>query len=206
VAAAVTQLLAQERQTRERAQRSNDPTSPWAIADGWRLGHGGHRSLAFLYRGQRLELRTHGSSGEYRLEGIESANNAHTISGARIDGDTLTLRIDGRARRFSVLEQGRHLVLHDGTQRLGLEPVAMYRHEQAMAAGGADRVTAPMPGRVVVVRAAVGDKVEAGQEVMVIEAMKMELSLKAPRAGTVAEVRAANGDFVEADAVLVALD
>jgi 3-methylcrotonyl-CoA carboxylase alpha subunit len=40
----------------------------------------------------------------------------------------------------------------------------------------------------------------------VIEAMKMELSLKAPRAGTVAEVRAAAGDFVEADAVLVTLE
>jgi 3-methylcrotonyl-CoA carboxylase alpha subunit len=63
-----------------------------------------------------------------------------------------------------------------------------------------------MPGRVVLVRAAVGDKVEAGQEVMVIEAMKMELSLKAPRDGTIAEVRAASGDFVEADSVLVALE
>jgi 3-methylcrotonyl-CoA carboxylase alpha subunit len=82
----------------------------------------------------------------------------------------------------------------------------MYRHEQATAGSGADRVTAPMPGRVVMVRAASGDKVEAGQEVMVIEAMKMELSLKAPRAGIVKEVRAASGDFVEADAVLVALE
>jgi 3-methylcrotonyl-CoA carboxylase alpha subunit len=62
-----------------------------------------------------------------------------------------------------------------------------------------------MPGRVVVVRAAPGDRVEAGQEVMVIEAMKMELSLKSPREGTVAEVRAAGGDFVEADTVLVTL-
>ena len=59
---------------------------------------------------------------------------------------------------------------------------------------------------MVVVRAAAGDTVEAGQEVIVIEAMKMELSLKAPRTGTIAEVRAAAGDFVEADAVLVALE
>ncbi|GAB3352337.1 acetyl/propionyl/methylcrotonyl-CoA carboxylase subunit alpha [Lysobacter tyrosinilyticus] len=206
LAAATTQLLLQERQTRDSARASNDPTSPWAIADGWRLGHGGHRSLAFLHRGQRVELRTHGSNGEYRIEGVEAGKDAHIVSGARLDGDNLSLRIDGRARRFTVLEQGKRLVVHDGVQRLGLEPVAMYRHEQASTSSGSDRVTAPMPGRVVVVRTVTGDKVEAGQEVMVIEAMKMELSLKAPRAGVVAEVRAAGGDFVEADAVLVTLE
>ena len=63
-----------------------------------------------------------------------------------------------------------------------------------------------MPGRVVLVKARPGDAVIAGQELLVIEAMKMELSLKAPRDGTVAEVRAAAGDFVEADAVLVTLE
>jgi 3-methylcrotonyl-CoA carboxylase alpha subunit len=97
------------------------------------------------------------------------------------------------------------IVAHDGRQRLRLQPVAMYRHEQADDAAGADKVAAPMPGRVVVVKVAEGDAVEAGQELMVIEAMKMELSLKAPRDGTVASVHAAPGEFVEADAVLVAL-
>jgi 3-methylcrotonyl-CoA carboxylase alpha subunit len=206
LAAAAVYLLAQERATRDAAHGSTDPTSPWAIADGWRLGHGGHRSLAFLHRGHRLELRTHGSNGEYRIEGIGTSGNTPNLSGACLEGDTLSLRIDGRSRRFTVLEQGRRVVVHDGEKRLSVDPVAMYRHEQASTGSGADRVTAPMPGRVVVVRTTVGDKVEAGQEVMVIEAMKMELSLKAPRAGIVAEVRAAGGDFVEADAVLVALE
>jgi 3-methylcrotonyl-CoA carboxylase alpha subunit len=67
-------------------------------------------------------------------------------------------------------------------------------------------VQAPMPGRVVLVKAHPGDVVVAGQELLVIEAMKMELALKAPRDGTVAEVRATEGDFVEADAVLVTLE
>jgi 3-methylcrotonyl-CoA carboxylase alpha subunit len=58
----------------------------------------------------------------------------------------------------------------------------------------------------VVTRVRPGDAVAAGQEVMVIEAMKMELSLKAPRDGVVGEVRAAAGDFVDADAVLVTLE
>ena len=62
-----------------------------------------------------------------------------------------------------------------------------------------------MPGRIVLLRVAVGDAVAEGEELGVMEAMKMELSLKAPRAGTVAEIRVAAGDFVEADALLVRL-
>ncbi len=55
-------------------------------------------------------------------------------------------------------------------------------------------------------RVAVGDAVEEGQELGVMEAMKMELGLKAPRAGIVAEVRVADGDFVDGDALLILLE
>ncbi len=74
------------------------------------------------------------------------------------------------------------------------------------AAAKADAVRAPMPGRIVSVRAQVGSDVAEGAELLVMEAMKMELSLKAPRAGKIAELRPAVGDFVEADAVLVRLE
>jgi len=63
-----------------------------------------------------------------------------------------------------------------------------------------------MPGRVVVVKVAIGEVVSEGQELLVMEAMKMELTLKAPRAGTIEAVQATDGDFVEADAVLVRLE
>ncbi|MFK3651136.1 acetyl-CoA carboxylase biotin carboxylase subunit [Lysobacter enzymogenes] len=213
--AAVAELLAQERRTREDAAVSTDPTSPWAIADGWRLGHGGRRSLAFLRRDQRLELSAQGSAGDYRIDGIHridgsaidgSGETAVEVRGARLAGDELSLRIDGRARRLRTLGDGARVVVHDGERRLRLDAVPVYRHESGAAGGSGNSVNAPMPGRVVVAKAAPGDAVEAGQEVMVIEAMKMELSLKAPRAGTVAEIRAAAGDFVEADAVLVTLE
>jgi 3-methylcrotonyl-CoA carboxylase alpha subunit len=206
IGATVAELLSQEQRTREAAAASNDPSSPWAIADGWRLGHGGRRSLAFLRRDQRLELQAHGSGGDYRIEIPANDAAAYNVQGARMDGSELSLRIDGRARRLSTLGDGHRVVMHDGERRLRLEAVPMYHHQSSAAAGSGNNVNAPMPGRVVVVKAAPGDSVEAGQEVMVIEAMKMELSLKAPRAGTIAEVRAVAGDFVEADAVLVTLE
>ena len=62
-----------------------------------------------------------------------------------------------------------------------------------------------MPGRVVLVKVGAGDTVAEGQELVVMEAMKMELTLKAPRDGRVEAVQAAAGDFVDADAVLVRL-
>lgn len=208
LAATTAQLLVQERQTRQRAAASADPSSPWAIADGWRLGHGSRRSLAFLQGDRRHEVHAQGSDGEYR---IEHQGHIHAVEGARSEaGNALSLRIDGRGRRFTLhvdatADGGQRVVVHDGGRRLRLQAVPMYRHERSSAASAGHQVLAPMPGRVVLVKAAPGDEVEAGQELMVIEAMKMELSLKAPRAGTVAEVRAASGDFVEADAVLVAL-
>lgn len=208
LAAATAQMLAQEHDSRRRAAASSDPTSPWAIADGWRPGHAGHRDIAFLQGDRQHTLHARGNGGEYRIERL---GHIHAIEGARAEGDDgLSLRIDGRGRRFTLrmdtLDGNRQrMVVHDGDRRLRLLGVPMYRHEHSSAGSAGHQVLAPMPGRVVLVKAAPGDAVEAGQELMVIEAMKMELSLKAPRAGTVAEVRAAGGDFVEADAVLVAL-
>ncbi|MBS7455866.1 ATP-grasp domain-containing protein [Coralloluteibacterium stylophorae] len=202
-AAAVVRLLEQERLAQRVAAASNEPDSPWATADGWRLGHRGGRSLALLHGERRIAVRAHGAAGTYRLT-VEDRET--TVEGARLDGDALSLRIDGVGRRMRVAAEPHRLVVHDGRRRLQVEPVPLYRHEEAGAGAGDDRVVAPMPGRVVVVRVAPGDAVAAGDEVAVIEAMKMELSLKASRAGTVAEVRAGVGDFVEADAVLVALE
>jgi biotin carboxyl carrier protein len=61
---------------------------------------------------------------------------------------------------------------------------------------------APMPGNVLLVPVAAGDTVEAGQTVVVLESMKMELSLVAPLDGTVADLTVSVGDSVARDQVV----
>ncbi|MFT4179433.1 MAG: acetyl/propionyl/methylcrotonyl-CoA carboxylase subunit alpha [Thermomonas sp.] len=203
LAAATAQLLAQEAEARNIATQGNDPTSPWAIADGWRLGHGGIRRLAFAHGDARIELTAHGHDGDYV---IELGDASHAVSGARLEGDALSARIDGSMRRFRATCGNGEVLVHDSQQRLHLHAESVYRHAD-QASGSADhRIRAPMPGRVVVVQKQTGDAVSAGDVVLVIEAMKMELALKAPRDGVIAEVRAKPGDFVEGDTVLATLE
>jgi len=200
-AAAVAWLSYEEAQAPRLARASGDPYSPWSRADGWRLGHPGKRIVALLDRGERIEVVAHGSNGHYRLE---SAGHKVEVANAALRDDWLTASIDGIAGRWRALLDDDRVVVHDGRRRCGYEHAPAFAYASATTASG-DRVVAPMPGRIVVVKANVGDEVAEGQELLVMEAMKMELSLKAPRAGKVEAVQATAGDFVEADAVLVRL-
>ncbi|HET7358545.1 MAG TPA: biotin/lipoyl-containing protein, partial [Rhodanobacteraceae bacterium] len=199
-AAATAALLHDERAVRRDAETGSDPHSPWARADAWRIGHAGKRIVALAAHEARHEIEARGHGGNYRLRHGEAACE---VGDARLHDGELGARFDGEALRLPVRVDAQRVLLHDGSGR---------RHRFARAAafawatseaGGADQVVAPMPGRIVLVKTAVGDSVEAGQDLLVMEAMKMELALKAPRAGVVEAIHAAAGDFVEADAVLV---
>ena len=67
-------------------------------------------------------------------------------------------------------------------------------------------ITAPMGGKVLDVKVSVGDTVNEDDEVVILEAMKMELPVVAPESGTVKEVKCIKGDAVEAEAVLIVLE
>ena len=72
--------------------------------------------------------------------------------------------------------------------------------------GGRAQVKAPMPGKVVRVLVEAGQAVEAGQGLVVVEAMKMQNELKSPKSGTVAELRAEAGATVNAGDVLAVIE
>ncbi|MDE2248036.1 MAG: acetyl/propionyl/methylcrotonyl-CoA carboxylase subunit alpha [Xanthomonadaceae bacterium] len=182
------------------AGAATDPHSPWARADAWRIGHAGKRIVALTSRERRFEIEAHGHAGDYRLRHGETGCE---VRGARLADDGLSARFDGEARRVPLRSDAARVLLHDARgQRYSFSRAAAFAWEAKDAAGG-NQVIAPMPGRIVLVKAKAGDTVEQGQELLVMEAMKMELALKAPRAGTIESVSASQGEFVEADAVLV---
>ena len=198
-AAACLRLLGEAEQAQRESQQGNDPHSPWALADGWRLGHASARPLWLEWRDQRIELQVLGDAHAFTLA---RGDAQHAIGLLSNTSDALTLSIDGAPRRLTVLRSGDDLIVHDGARRYRFHPARPYGFEGASAASS-DRVRAPMPGRIVAVQVAVGAEVEAQQALLVMEAMKMELTLRAPQAGRIAELRAVVGEFVEADMVLI---
>jgi len=107
--------------------------------------------------------------------------------------------------------KGRHTLWIDGygfeTEALD-ERTRAIRDLSAASAGpvGPAPVVAPMPGLIVRVSVKVGERVEAGQGIVVMEAMKMENELRATAAGTVKSVEVSAGTAVEKGALLVALE
>ncbi|TAL95955.1 MAG: ATP-grasp domain-containing protein [Rhodanobacter sp.] len=182
------------------ASAPSDPCSPWARADAWRIGHPGKRIVALTWREQRFEIEARGNTANYLLRHGEVDCE---VAGARLHDDSLSARFDGEARRVPLRTDAAHVLLHDADgQRYSFARAAAFAWELTATVGG-NQLIAPMPGRIVLVKATPGDNVEQGQELLVMEAMKMELALKAPRAGTIESISATQGEFVEADAVLV---
>ena len=74
------------------------------------------------------------------------------------------------------------------------------------AAAGSIEVAAPMPGKILNVKASVGTAVKKGDVILILEAMKMENDVVAPEDGTVASINVSAGDAVEAGDVLATLN
>lgn len=77
---------------------------------------------------------------------------------------------------------------------------------KASGAQGAEKVNAPMPGKIVGVKVKAGDQVSKGDVLVILEAMKMENEICAPKDGVVATVNVAVGDSVEGGDVLVSMN
>jgi acetyl-CoA/propionyl-CoA carboxylase biotin carboxyl carrier protein len=130
------------------------------------------------------------------LSGIASQTGSPS-PGEPPEPQEVDVEVDGR--RYQVK------VLSDPSASAPAPAARSRRHRSDAATEGAGQVTVVMQGTIVEVLVSVGDTVEAGQAVCVLEAMKMENQVNAEQAGTVSEVRVAPGDTVSAGDVVAVI-
>ncbi len=201
VLASLYVLARQALDTARRAAASNDPASPWNLTNGWRMNDANHFDLLFEIGGEEVTVGVVQGRDGYAFD---TGSGLVAAEGRLAGNDVLVARIGGRQVRASIAATGDTLTLfvRGVAQRLTLVDPARTDDASAALTGG---LTAPMPGKVIAVEVGVGDRVDAGDALMVMEAMKMEHTIRAPEAGTVDEIFFAAGDQVEDGAVLLAL-
>ena len=133
-----------------------------------------------------------------------------TIDAVLTRPDVLSVLIEGKAFEIKRERTAADLHLWVGSARFEVElrdPRSL-RGRRGAGTGdqGARKLLAPMPGKVVRVLAAEKSTVEAGQGVIVVEAMKMQNEIKSPKKGTVQKVLAAEGTAVNAGDVLAIVE
>ncbi|WP_416333494.1 biotin carboxylase N-terminal domain-containing protein [Pseudomonas helleri] len=166
--------------------RDDDPNSPWALSSGLRCGLPAQTLLALEANGERQIVTLTTPSTDTRPE-------------------QLILEKDGVQRRHLAIRREDTLYLYwEG------ELHRVTRFDPVIAAGsGHDSqggLSAPMNGSVVRILVTPGQTVAAGAALVVLEAMKMEHSLRAPRDGVVKSLFCQDGDMVKEGSVLVALE
>ena len=154
-----------------------------------------------------VEIETAGGgSWKVRVGDVEHSLDARALAGAQLSllesgrnhevylhraGDAFDCLVANQRYRFTLLseQKARRLAARGGEEH-----------------GGRREIKASMPGKVVDVLVAIGDKVEPKQGILIIEAMKMENEIKTPGAGEVKEIRVKAGQAVEAGELLLVIE
>ncbi|WP_299478964.1 acetyl/propionyl/methylcrotonyl-CoA carboxylase subunit alpha [uncultured Roseibium sp.] len=177
----------------------NDPFETLA---GWRIWSAS-RQFALLDIGsdrRDVEVRALGSR---RFE-VHLTEGERIFTVVKVDGNAITYDCEGHRASAVVVCSGDGLTVFQNGHAFSIGLPDMLGSDDD-AAGTGDQVIAPMPGLVKVLSAGNGDTVSKDQPLVILEAMKMEHTLKAPRDGMIGEVFVAEGEQVTDGTVLLAL-
>lgn len=168
-------------------------------------------------------------TGSKKLQYQETMYQVSVISTAQ---DGLTVSVNGQDLTWRILSQrGSHITLHNpktgqvlsgyatetevgvsvwvagqGIHLTKPSPVASGRNSAGVASAGFGPVLAPMPGTILKVLVGQGDTVEAKTPLVIMESMKMELTINAPQSGWISAINATPGEMVAMHASLMTLN
>jgi propionyl-CoA carboxylase alpha chain len=182
----------------DRLRRREEVPVLASVGAGWRNSPSQTQKVGFRWGATEIEI-------EYQTtrEGLQMVgrDNLRVMSATP---SLVELEVDGERSSFGIDRFGLARYVDGPSGPVVLEELP--RFARAEVAEDPGSLHAPMPGRVLRVDVSVGDQVEDGQTLIVLEAMKMEYTLRAPWPGTVTLVGAASGQQVEADVVLVVVE
>jgi propionyl-CoA carboxylase alpha chain len=182
----------------DRASRLEDSAAPRAIPLGFRNVGTDQQTIEYMYGDRRLQVVY-----ANRKEGVTVLEpGGVTVSVAT--PWSVNLEQEGVVRELSVSRYGkvRFVDSEAGSARL----VELSRYPAPDPTDTAGSLHAPMPGRVVRVEVEVGDTVAPGAVLVVLEAMKMEHTLRSPRDGVVKQIKHRVGDQVETNDILIVIE
>jgi acetyl-CoA/propionyl-CoA carboxylase biotin carboxyl carrier protein len=172
---------------------------PWAAHDGWRSAGTREPATTMLELGEPAQARVLRGEARPRVDG------AWRVADARVELRPEGLRVTeagGETRTVSAHRDGDAIWLVDRGVAVRCAPA---RRTSARSTGSGS-LQAPMPGTVIDVRVALGERVAAGAPLLVLESMKMELTIASPRDGVISALTAAVGDRVAQGELLLELD
>ena len=136
---------------------------------------------------------------EFVVDGKKTGRTNYSLI---VDNRSFEIEVDNAEDEYRVLVDGRSYHVHLVDERR----VRVGDGQSDSQIQGRQRVSVPMPGKVIAVLVSEGDVVEKGQGLVIVEAMKMENEVHSPIAGTVGEIKVKAGDTVEGGAALVIIE
>ena len=154
----------------------------------------------------RLELAEGGRTWLCKVDGneveVDAALTARDVLSVLVGGDAFEIK------RERSLRGDLHLVIGSARYAIDVQDPRSLRTRRAGPASedGPQKITAPMPGKIVRIAVAVGAAVKAGQGVIVMEAMKMQNEMKSPKDGKVQKILIAEGATVNPGDTLAVIE